>query len=66
VVLDTQNGGVLAVVSKPDMIPMPFVTGYQYQRFAALRDNPNTIVYRALRGHFPGSTLKPFVATSRA
>lgn len=64
VMLDTRNGGVLALVSKPDYDPNAFVTGISSKDYAALRDNPEQPLFnRALRGHYPpGSTFKPFVA----
>lgn len=64
VALDTRNGGVLALVSKPDYDPNAFVTGISVKDYAELRDNPEQPLFnRALRGHYPpGSTFKPFVA----
>lgn len=64
VVLDTKNGGVLALVSKPDYDPNSFVTGISVKEYAELRDSIDQPLFdRALRGHYPpGSTFKPFVA----
>ena len=64
VALDPRNGGVLAMVSKPDFDPNEFVTGISRKSYSVLRDSTNRPLFdRALRGHYPpGSTLKPFVA----
>lgn len=64
VVLDTKNGGVLALVSKPDYNPNSFVNGISVKEYAELRDSIDQPLFnRALRGHYPpGSTFKPFVA----
>lgn len=64
VAMDPRNGGVLAMVSKPDFDPNKFVTGISTKDYSALRDNPEQPLYdRALRGNYPpGSVIKPFVA----
>ena len=64
VAIDPRNGGVLALVSKPDYNPNSFVSGISSKEYGALRDSPERPLFdRALRGHYPpGSTLKPFVA----
>jgi len=64
VAIDPRDGGVLALVSKPDFDPNEFVTGISRKNYAVLRDSPDRPLYdRALRGNYPpGSTLKPFVA----
>lgn len=64
VAMDPRNGGVLALVSKPDFDPNLFVSGISSKDYSALRDSPDRPLYdRALRGSYPpGSTLKPFVA----
>nr|WP_273270836.1 penicillin-binding protein 2 [Methylophaga sp.] len=64
VAIDPRNGGVLALVSKPDYNPNSFVSGISSKEYGELRDSPDRPLFdRALRGHYPpGSTLKPFVA----
>lgn len=64
VAMDPRNGGVLALVSKPDFDPNLFVSGISSKDYALLRDSHERPLFdRALRGHYPpGSTLKPFVA----
>ncbi|WP_438970867.1 penicillin-binding protein 2 [Methylophaga sp.] len=64
VALDPRNGGVLAMVSKPDFDPNAFVSGISSKAYSALRDSPDRPLFdRSLRGNYPpGSTLKPFVA----
>lgn len=63
VVMDPRNGGILALVSKPDFDPNLFISGISNQEYAELRDSIDRPLYdRALRGRYPpGSTLKPFV-----
>ncbi|MCL4125554.1 UNVERIFIED_CONTAM: hypothetical protein GTU68_016393 [Idotea baltica] len=64
VAIDPRNGGILAMVSKPDFDPNLFVTGISSKNYAVLRDSIDRPLFdRSLRGHYPpGSTLKPFVA----
>jgi penicillin-binding protein 2 len=64
VAIDPRDGGVLAMVSKPDFDPNAFVTGISTKDYSVLRDSLDRPLYdRALRGSYPpGSTLKPFVA----
>lgn len=64
VAMDPRDGGILALVSKPDFDPNEFVTGISRKNYAVLRDSPERPLFdRALRGSYPpGSTLKPFVA----
>lgn len=66
VALDPRNGGILAMVSKPDFDPNSFVSGISHAEYSVLRDSPDRPLYdRSLRGRYPpGSTLKPFVALS--
>lgn len=63
VAMDPRNGGILAMVSKPDFDPNLFVTGISSKNYAVLRDSIDRPLFdRSLRGHYPpGSTLKPFV-----
>lgn len=64
IVLDPNNGDVLALVSLPTYDPNPFVNGIEVADYAALRDDElEPLFNRALRGQYPpGSTLKPFMA----
>lgn len=64
VAMDPRNGGVLAMVSKPDFNPNKFVTGISIKDYAELRDSREQPLYdRSLRGNYPpGSTIKPFIA----
>lgn len=63
VAIDPHSGAVLALVSLPTFDPNPFVKGIDYDRYQALRRDPDQPLFnRALRGQYPpGSTLKPFV-----
>lgn len=63
VAIDPNNGGVLALVSKPGYNPNLFVEGISYKDYKALQSDDNKPLYnRALRGQYPpGSTIKPFV-----
>ena len=64
VALVPKTGAVLAMVSKPDFDPNPFVLGISTKEYGALRDSIDMPLFnRTLRGRYPpGSTLKPFVA----
>jgi penicillin-binding protein 2 len=63
VAIDPNNGGVLALVSKPGYNPNLFVEGISSKNYKALRQDENKPLYnRALRGQYPpGSTIKPFM-----
>ena len=66
--IDTRNGEVLALASRPGFDPNTFsLTGKQY-REAYLRianDPKKPMVFRAVNSRFPpGSTFKPFVAAA--
>ena len=64
VALDTQSGGILAMVSNPSYDPNLFVSGVsrnQYGEWLNSRDKP--LFDRAINGQYaPGSTFKPIVA----
>lgn len=64
VVIDPNNGEILAFVSKPGFDPNLFVQGIDANTYKALRDSPERPLFnRALQGQYPpGSTVKPFVA----
>ncbi len=63
VVLDPQNGGVLAMVSKPSFDPNLFIGGISRADYAKLNnDKTGTPLFnRALGKYSPGSTIKPFL-----
>jgi penicillin-binding protein 2 len=63
VVIDPNNGDVLAFVSKPTYDPNLFVNGIDTETYHALNTDPQRPLFnRALRGQYPpGSTIKPFV-----
>lgn len=64
VVMDPNNGEILAFVSKPGFDPNLFVQGIDANTYSALRDSPERPLFnRALQGQYPpGSTIKPLVA----
>jgi penicillin-binding protein 2 len=65
VLLDPQNGNVLAMASYPSYEPADFVAGVSQEQFAKLSDpdNYSPILNRAIQGEYaPGSTFKPFTA----
>jgi penicillin-binding protein 2 len=63
VAIDPNNGGVLALVSKPGYNPNLFVEGISSKDYKTLQQDENKPLYnRALRGQYPpGSTVKPFM-----
>jgi len=63
VVIDVNNGGVLALVSKPSFDPNLFVDGISQVNYAELRDSPARPLFnRAVNGDYPpGSTVKPII-----
>jgi penicillin-binding protein 2 len=63
VVIDPNNGDVLAFVSQPTYDPNLFVNGIDTDTYHALNTDPQRPLFnRALRGQYPpGSTIKPFV-----
>lgn len=64
IVMNPNNGEILAMVSKPSFDPNPFVAGISTKDYQALLDGENHPLYnRSLRGLYsPGSTIKPFYA----
>ncbi len=64
VAIDPNNGGVLAMVSKPGFDPNLFVEGIDPAAWKELNESIDTpMVNRPLRGIYPpGSTIKPFLA----
>ena len=62
IALDPQNGGVLAMVSKPSFDPNLFIGGISRTDYARLTKDKNTpLLNRALSKYSPGSTIKPFL-----
>ena len=66
VVIDPNNGEILAMVSSPSYDPNKFVNGISipdYNELSAAKNRP--LYNRALRGMYPpASTIKPYVALS--
>src|SRR3990167_280304 len=64
VVIQPNNGQVLAMVSEPSYDPNLFVSGITQKEFQVLQQAEDRPLYnRALRGLYPlASTIKPFVA----
>lgn len=62
VVVDPNNGEVLAMVSTPTFNPNNFVSGLSSAAFKKLNNDPHfPLMNRAIHGDFsPGSTIKPF------
>lgn len=63
VAIDPNNGGILALASKPGYDPNLFVEGISSRAYKALQQDPNRPLYdRGLRGQYPpGSTVKPLI-----
>lgn len=66
VVMDPNNGEVLALVSLPTYDSNAFAGGIDPEIYYQLSENPNQPLFpRALAGEFPsGSTFKPYVAAA--
>ena len=64
VALDPENGGIIAMVSKPSYNPNLFVDGISHANYAKLLNDPHKPLYnRTLQGQYPpGSTVKPVMA----
>ena len=64
VAIQPATGQVLALATKPDFNPNPFVTGISQKAYNKLLNAPGRPLYdRAIRGLYaPGSTIKPFYA----
>jgi len=64
VVINPNNGEVLAMVSNPGYDPNLFVQGISQQDYQALQNAPGKPLYnRAIRGQYPiASTIKPYLA----
>lgn len=63
VAIEPETGGILALVSTPSFDPNKFVTGIDFESYAALRDSLDLPLFnRALKGQYPpGSTIKPMI-----
>jgi len=62
VALDTETGGVLAMVSRPSFDPNLFVQGISKEAYRLLNDPIATPMFnRAIAKYAPGSTIKPFL-----
>lgn len=63
VAIDTDTGGVIALVSAPSFDPNAFVTGIDHKSYSGLRDSIYRPLYnRATLGEYPpASTIKPFM-----
>lgn len=64
VVMNVNNGSILAMVSAPTFNPNLFVNGISKKEYQALTLSPDKPLYnRAVRGLYPpASTIKPFIA----
>lgn len=64
VVIDPNNGEILALVSKPGFDTNLFAQGIDTNTYRALKDSPERPLFnRAIQGQYPpGSTVKPLVA----
>ncbi|MBL4647582.1 MAG: penicillin-binding protein 2, partial [Gammaproteobacteria bacterium] len=64
IVLNPNNGNILAMASNPSYNPNLFVQGISNKAFNHLRTSPDQPLFnRTIRGQYPpGSTLKPFFA----
>lgn len=64
VALDPENGGILAMVSKPSYNPGLFIDGISHANYARLLKDPHKPLYnRTMQGQYPpGSTVKPVMA----
>lgn len=64
VIIDPNNGEILALVTNPNYDPNLFAYGIDNDTFSSLQNSPDKPMYnRAVRGLFPiASTIKPFIA----
>jgi len=64
VVMDIQNGDVVALVSSPGFDPNGFNFGWSTKEWKGLLENPyKPLINKCIAGQYPpGSTLKPLVA----
>ncbi|MFA5413812.1 MAG: penicillin-binding protein 2 [Patescibacteria group bacterium] len=66
IVIDPENGEILAMVSLPAFDNNLFAKGISSEEYGALRDDPNyPFLNRAVMGEYPsGSTIKPVIASA--
>ena len=65
VAIDPQDGGILAMVSKPAFDPNLFVNGISQSEYSKLNDPVQTPLFnRSLAKYSPGSTIKPFLGVA--
>lgn len=64
VVMDPNNGDILAMVSHPSFDPNLFTQGINVNTYRELQSSPTRPLFnRAIRGQYPpGSTIKPVIA----
>ena len=64
IVVDTSNGHVLAMLSKPGFDTNQFINGISQEHFNHLLSSPDKPMFnRSIAGGYePGSTIKPFIA----
>jgi len=63
VAIDTNSGGIIAMVSRPGFDPNLFVTGIGVKPYTKLRDSQARPLFnRSVQGQYPpGSTIKPII-----
>lgn len=67
VVLNPQNGEILALVSKPNYDPNEFVSGISYKQWNKLiKDKTHPLENRAIRGQYPPGSIFKLVTTLAA
>ncbi len=64
IVINPENGEILAMVSKPGFDPNDFVNGISHKKYSALINAPEKPLFnRSIKGGYePGSTFKPYMA----
>ncbi len=66
IVINPQNGAILAMVSQPSFDNNSFSLGIKQADYDALKNDPDTpLLNRAISGEYPsGSTIKPIIAAA--
>ncbi len=66
IVINPQNGAILAMVSQPSFDNNSFSLGIKQADYDALKNDPDTpLLTRAISGEYPsGSTIKPIIAAA--
>lgn len=64
IVVNPNNGEILAMISKPGFNSNLFINGISHQAYRALLNNPQKPLFnRSIKGRYePGSTIKPYIA----